>query len=115
LSDEGMRDMAKLLRSGARMLSQSCPECGSPLFQLKSGEIWCAKCQRRVIIVSEGEESLATVGPRLESLENVLVDKLSSLEELLVQEREPEKLKIVTETLNMLLTSLEKSRRIRKG
>ncbi|MCW3978334.1 MAG: hypothetical protein NWF12_01175, partial [Candidatus Bathyarchaeota archaeon] len=26
--------MAELLRSGARMLDKSCPECGSPLFQL---------------------------------------------------------------------------------
>ena len=55
-SDDSMKQMAELLRSGAKMLSQSCPECGSPLFQLKSGEIWCANCQRRVVIVSEGED-----------------------------------------------------------
>ena len=39
-----MKGMADLLRKGATMLSRSCPECGTPLFQLKSGDIVCANC-----------------------------------------------------------------------
>lgn len=110
----GMKEMAELLRSGAKMLSHSCPECGSPLFQLKSGEVWCAKCQRRVIIVPEGEEAPET-GFKLESLEQAIVSKLASMTGLLSSEDDPNRLKETAEALNALLASLERLRRIRKG
>jgi len=55
-SGKGVKEMAEMLRQGAKMLSYSCPECGSPLFQLKSGEVWCARCQKRVVIVAEDED-----------------------------------------------------------
>ncbi|UCD46153.1 MAG: hypothetical protein JSV27_04995 [Candidatus Bathyarchaeota archaeon] len=109
-----MKEMAELLRSGARMLDKSCPECNSPLFQLKSGEIWCANCQRRVVIVQEGEESAAEAGMELESLERALVNKIASMRTLIANENEPAKLKEATEVLDSLLSSLEKARRIRK-
>lgn len=112
---DSTKQMAELLRSGAKMLSQSCPECGSPLFQLKSGEIWCARCQRRVIIIPEGEETTAEAGIQLESLERAIVQKLSSIAGLLAGQSEPGELKDTAEALNALLASLERLRRIRKG
>jgi len=113
---EGMRSMAELLRSGARMLSYNCPECGSPLFQLKSGEVWCASCQRRVVIVAEGEdESAATAEMLWGSLERTLVDKLSSLNGLLSAEEEPARVRELAEAVSVLLSSLDRLRRIRKG
>lgn len=115
MSSGGMRDMAELLRSGARMLSQSCPECGSPLFQLKSGDIWCAKCQRRVIIISEGEDVAVEAGLKLESIERAIVDKLSSMEAILSRENDPASLKGIAEVLDALLAALERLKRIRKG
>ncbi|RLG83278.1 MAG: hypothetical protein DRO18_08050 [Thermoprotei archaeon] len=36
--EELIRKMTELLRSGAIMLDQACPLCGSPLFRLRSGE-----------------------------------------------------------------------------
>ena len=110
----GMKEMAELLRSGAKMLSHSCPECGSPLFQLKSGEIWCAKCQRRVVIVPEGEEA-PEAGFQLDTLEQAIVSKLASMTGLLSSEDDPGKLRETAEALNALLASLERLRRIRKG
>lgn len=108
--------MAELLRSGAKMLSYNCPECGSPLFQLKSGEIWCARCQRRVVIVAEDEdESVATRELLLESVERTLVEKLSSVNQVLSAEVEPAKVKELADVLSVLLASLERLRRIRKG
>ena len=115
MSSDGMKEMAELLRSGARMLSTSCPECASPLFQLKSGEIWCANCQRRVIIVQEGEESKVETGLRLESVEKTLVGKIASMSAVLEKEDDPEKLKEAAEALDALMASLERLRRIRKG
>lgn len=113
---EGMKGMAELLRSGAKMLSYSCPECSSPLFQLKSGEIWCAKCQRRVVIVSEDEDgSAATRGMLWGSLERNLIEKLSSVNELLHEETEPAKVRELVEVVSALLLSLERLRRVKKA
>lgn len=115
LSSEGLKDMAELLRTGAKMLDKSCPECSSPLFQLKSGEIWCGNCQRRVVIVQEGKETAAETGFQLNSLEKTLMAKVSSLTMRLAAEEEPEKLKEITEVINSLLSSLEKLRGIKQG
>jgi UPF0148 protein len=112
---DSMKDMADFLRSGAKMLDKSCPECGSPLFQLKSGEIWCASCQRRVVVVKEGEEMAAESDPHLESLERALVQKVSSMTGALAEESDPAKLKETAEAIDSLLASLERLRRIRKG
>ncbi|MEM0241037.1 MAG: Sjogren's syndrome/scleroderma autoantigen 1 family protein [Candidatus Nezhaarchaeales archaeon] len=51
-----MRRMVDLLRSGATMLADVCPICNSPLFKLKSGEVFCPGCEKRVIFVKEGED-----------------------------------------------------------
>jgi UPF0148 protein len=115
LSDGEMKQMAELLRSGATMLSYSCPECASPLFRLKTGEIWCAKCDRRVVIVPEGEEASAEAGAQLVSLEKAIVYKLASLSGSLAKESDPENLKAMAEVLDALLSSLERLRKIRKS
>ncbi len=110
------RSMAELLRSGAKMLSYNCPECGSPLFQLKSGEIWCARCQRRVVIVSEAEGEAAVKRELVwESLESTLIDKLSSMNELLYAEGSPERVREIAEAIYLLLNSIERLRRVRKS
>jgi UPF0148 protein len=113
MPDAEMKDMAELLRSGARMLSRSCPECGSPLFQLKTGEMWCAKCQRRVVVVQEGESPQA--GMQLDSLERALLDRLSSLEAEIVKTNDPAGLKELAEVADAVLTVIERLRRIKKG
>ena len=110
-----MKGMADLLRDGATMLGRSCPECGTPLFQLKSGDIVCAKCQRRVVIVPEGEEATAEAGMRLESVEKVLVEKLVNLGQAMSQESDPETLKALSELMDSLLKNLEKLRDTRKA
>ena len=110
-----MKGMANLLRQGATMLSRSCPECGTPLFQLKSGETICANCQRRVVIVPEGEEATAEAGVQLESVEKVLVDKLVSLGQAMSQESDPEALRPLSDLMNSLLGNLERLRATRKA
>ena len=110
-----MKGMADLLRSGAVMLSRSCPECGTPLFELKSGDIVCAKCQRRVVIVPEGEEATVEAGVRLESVEKVIVEKLVKLGQAMSQESDPETLKVLSELMDSLLGNLERLRASRKA
>ena len=115
VSDGEMKQMVELLRSGATMLSYSSPECASPLFRLKTGEIWCANCDRRVVIVPEGEEATAEASLELASLERALVKKISAMEGTLATEDTPAKLKEAAEVLDALLASLERLRRVRKG
>ena len=110
-----MKGMTDLLRQGATMLSRSCPECGTPLFQLKSGDIVCANCQRRVVIVPEGEEATAEAGVRLESVEKVLVEKLVSVGKAMRDEDDAEALMDLSELMDSLLGNLERLRASRKA
>jgi UPF0148 protein len=114
MSDDKMKDMADLLRKGATMLSYSCPECQSPLFKLKTGEIWCANCQKRVVIVPDGKETTAEQGLRLESLEEALVAKLASFSNHIADEDDPSRLKDIAGVIDALLTALEKLRRVKQ-
>ena len=64
MSEGSMKEMGELLRKGARMMSEACPECGTPLFRFKGGEIVCPSCNRPVKVVKgdETQESLAQQG-----------------------------------------------------
>ena len=54
-SDDEIRNMADLLKRGATLLNETCPECNTLLF--RDGEhIFCPSCQRRVVIVQDQEE-----------------------------------------------------------
>lgn len=110
-----MKSMADLLRSGATMLSRSCPECGTPLFQLKSGETICAICQRQVVIVPEGEEATAEAGVQLQPVEKALVEKVVSVGKAMQDEEDAERLKALSELLDSLLGNLKKLRETRKA
>jgi UPF0148 protein len=110
-----MKGMADLLRRGATMMSRSCPECSTPLFQLKSGEVVCANCQRRVVIVPEGEEATTGAGVQLDSVEKVLVEKLVSLGQAMSQESDPTALRTLSELMDSLLGNLKMLRASRKS
>jgi UPF0148 protein len=105
-----MKEMAELLKQGARMLGQSCPECGTPLFQLKSGETVCPMCKRPVKFIEEGtdEESVAQQG----SLEATLKAKLNEVQGKLESEDDTEKMGKLTDTLIKLLDALERVKKL---
>ena len=64
---------ANLLRQGATLTDLSCPVCSSPLFRLKDGTLWCAKDEKKVIVVKEGEEP-----PKQTTAPNTAYDKLEA-------------------------------------
>ena len=105
-----MKEMAVLLRQGARMLGQSCPECGTPLFQMKSGEFVCPMFKRPVKFVQEGadEESVVQQG----SLEATLKTKLNEVQGKLESENDPVKVGELTDTLIKLLDALERVKKL---
>ena len=108
--------MADLLRQGATLTEHSCPACSSPLFKLRSEDLWCARCQKRVIIVREGEAEPEATDPTLfASLESTILAKIQAIEKELREEKDIEKLKNLGTTLSTLLENLEKIRKMKKS
>ena len=106
--------MANLLKQGAALTEHSCPACASPLFKLKTGELWCAKCQKRVVIVKEGETAAeATRLLTLSAVESTLLTKIQEIEKRLKEETDAAQMEKLTATLASLLDNLEKIRKIK--
>jgi UPF0148 protein len=112
---ETIKKMADLLRQGATLTEYSCPACSSPLFKLRSKDLWCGSCQKRVIIVREGEkEPEVNQTPAFSSLETTIMEKIQAIEKQLVEETDAEKMKNLGATLSTLLESLEKIQKMNK-
>ena len=107
--------MAELLKSGLTMTDLACPACASPLFRLKNGELWCEKCQKKVVVVKEGEEQNLARATALNSLEATLATKIQEIQDKMTNEQDPEKLQKLGNTLTGLLENLERTRKIKKS
>jgi len=118
LSEESKRFqiMTDLLRQGATLTELSCPACSSPLFKLRSGDLWCAQCQKRVIVVKEGESPTEATSPMLlTSLESTLLMKIQEMERRIREESDVQKLQELGGILSTLLENLEKVRKIKSA
>ena len=93
-----------MLRQGAKMLSTTCPECGAPLFQLKTGAIFCPREKREVKLVREGETP--EKAKQDASLDKTLQAKLSLIQQRLDAASEPAEIRELTETITTLLDAL---------
>jgi len=110
-----VRLMADLLRSGATLTDLSCPVCASPLFRLKSGELWCAQCQKKVVVVKEEEEAkeIETLST-LSQAESTLLMKIWEINERLRVEDNLDEIERLSAAMSTLLENLERIRRIGK-
>jgi len=111
---ELIRKMADMLRAGATMLSEVCPQCGSPLFKLKSGEIVCPLHGRVYLVKTEEEAEKATTYAILESLERNVVKILIDIQKSLPSIKDPEELEYKARNLIAWLEVLERILRLRK-
>ncbi len=112
---EYMRRMADALKSGAKMLADHCPVCNSPLFDI-NGQIWCLRCNKRVIKV-RGEEDVdqALTAITLSEVIKALTTKLDEATALLNRSAEIEDTKRITETMKSILDALEKASKLREA
>jgi len=109
-----LENMADLLKRGASLTELSCPACSSPLFKLKTGEIWCAKCQKRVLVIKEGETSEeATKSIMLTGLESTVLTKIREVQAKINEEKDPAQLEKLSATLTSLLENLEKIKKMK--
>jgi len=112
---DNLEAMANLLRRGATLTEYSCPACASPIFKLKSGELWCAKCQKRVIVVKEGETPEEATKPIvLSGLESTVLAKIQEIETKIKTETDPTQLEKLSATLATLLENLEKIKKMKR-
>ena len=112
---DDVKRMADLLKSGATMLSDICPECSSPLFRIK-GEVFCAKCNKPVVY-AKATGPQATVSPShlLGTLEQTIMAKLTEANDFLKSEKDPEKLGVYSNLVFGWLSTLEKLRAVRES
>lgn len=114
--EEYIKRMADMLRKGSTLTDLACPACSAPLFRLKSGEILCVKCEKKVIIVKEGvdpEKIKNTI--ILENLEKTLLTRITEMQNRLQHETNIQEIEKISLTLSTLLESLEKTRKTKKN
>jgi len=113
--EQYIRRMADLLRQGQTLTELACPVCASPLFRLKSGELWCARCEKKVIVVrEEAELAKVTSALSLETLEATLLAKIKEIQEKMQHETNVEELQKLGSALSGLLENLEKVRKAKR-
>lgn len=105
--------MSELLKSGATMLQETCPQCGTPLFR-RGTETFCAKCNRQVVIIrnAEDETRLAT-DQILDNTEQTLLTKIQEVNAALKTESDPEKLVAYGNALKTWLDTIDSVRKLR--
>jgi UPF0148 protein len=107
-NDSSVRKMAELLRQGATMLADACPQCGSPLFKVKD-DIYCAKCDRRIVYAHSDEEAVShAVKNLIPELRETLITKLKDLTEVISSETDTEALTKLANLMVLLLQALHR-------
>jgi UPF0148 protein len=115
-----IKRMANLLRQGATLTDLSCPVCSSPLFRLKDGTLWCAKDEKKVIIVKEGEEppkeataATSAANAAYDKLEATLLAKVQDVQGRIEKTEDSDELQKLTHALSELLNSLDKIKKMK--
>ncbi len=114
-----IKRMAELLRQGATLTDLSCPVCASPLFRLQDGMLWCAKDQKKVVVVKEGEEPPMQAAPAkptntaYDKLEATLMAKIADIQAKIEKTEDIDELQKLTLALSELLSSVEKIKKLK--
>ena len=111
-----IKRMADLLRQGATLTDLSCPVCASPLFRLKDGTLWCAKDEKKVVIVKEGEElPKQSAGATYDKLESTLLTKIQDIQFKIEKTENVDELQKLASALSELLNSVDKIQKMKKA
>ena len=104
-----------MLRQGQTLTGFACPVCSTPLFRLKNGDLWCAKCEKEVVVVKEGEDApKLTNAAMLDKIETILLAKIEKIQSKMQETEDTDELLKLSTTLSELLGSLEKIKRTKK-
>ena len=108
--------MADLLRQGLTLTELACPHCSSPLVRRKNGDLWCARCEKKVIVLKEGEDpQKITSFVILENLETALLTKAQELQKKVQNEETTEELLSLIRLISELMETIAKIRKVKRG
>ncbi len=113
--DVVVKKMAQLIRTGAKLTGYTCPVCGTPLLLLKTGDYYCAKCDRPVVIVkSDEEEAQIKMRIGLAEVRNTVFSKIMDLNDQLrkASVNNVGEVQEITRSLLMLLETFDKLNKI---
>lgn len=111
---KSFKTMVDLLRQGATLTELACPACASPLFRLGNKELWCAECEKRVVVVKNGERE-ETDELLFSQVELTLMNKIRDIQRRIEEETNSKKLQSLSSTLSTLLENLQKVRKTRRN
>lgn len=110
-----VKRMADLLKAGATMLFEHCPQCGSPLFKIQD-EVWCTNCDKRVLIIKRSEDLPDTATTTLLSdIETTVLSKLQDVHQRVRDETDVSHLEALGTLLSTWLEVYEKVKKIQQG
>lgn len=110
--DADIKKMAELLRAGATMMAETCPDCKVPIFRLPDGEMICPGCDRKVVFAKSTEaEKVAAQSSAASELEDVMQRKVKLIKEKMEKTDDPKELEGLSRSLSSLLDALEKVRK----
>ena len=110
-----VKEMAELLRKGATMLSQTCPQCKVPLFKLRGGTIICPVCKRKVVFMKENGTIDEPITLVIEKLRGALLTKLVKIVDELEQTDELDKILKLLEAAENIFKLMKRIKENRKG
>jgi len=110
-----VKRMADLLKAGATMLFEHCPQCGSPLFKIQD-EVWCATCDKKVLILKQSEAAPDTATTTfLNDLETTVLAKLQEVHQRVRAEPNVANLESLATLLSTWLDVYEKIQKLQQG
>ena len=111
-----IKRMAELLRQGATLTDLSCPACNSPLFRISDGTLWCAKDEKKVVVIKEGQEPprpATQPSGAYDKLEATLNAKIADLQQKIEKTDDIDELQKLTVALSELLNRVEKIKKMK--
>lgn len=106
--------MADLLKSGATMLFEHCPQCNSPLFKIDN-QTWCPSCNQQVVSVKEGNNVEYAMTTFLQTLEEKIVTKIEEISQQLLIEQDISKLTHISNLISVQLDILTKIKKLNQS
>ena len=105
--------MAQLIRAGATLTSYTCPVCGTPLLRLKTGEYYCANCDRPVVIVrSDAEEKEVMIRYGLMDIRDTLYERLVMINNELKETKDIDRINELVRSMVLILEAYDKINQI---